>query len=549
MSRVRASPWILAASILNLHRGAGAAGRGGSRPPPPFVEATVWLPAELHGTFLGRAAAFSTLPLPSGTLRAWSPRADPTGCGAYDLPASGDARVVVVRQGGCDFLRKTLQAQTAGAAGVVVVSREGLLLMTAEDETSREAGAKIFALSVQASAGEQILRQLGRGTLVTMSFRVYKSHTRGISLAVLIGGATVLVVLGAYFSTADLRRRVVVTTVSRPAPGPLAVEPLQRPGPPGPAPADGGVLQVVDGLIFCVVGSCMLVAMYFFMQYMIYAVIGVFCLVGFFSLTLIGSWLLQQAVPSLGRPASLALLSPLVVWADLLVAPLALAVVLCWLRLQGSDWGWALQDAIGFGFLMLVQQALQLPNLKNATVILGVMFFFDIFWVLISPLLFHQSVMVKVATSPVHGLKVPMLLRVPSFTDPFGRDRMIGFGDIAAPGLLVSYLLRWDLWNKRGLLDGYFFFSVVGYFVGLCATIAAVLITHQGQPALLYLVPGTLGLTLLLGPCRGDLASLWRGLPQEYHACCQDERGPPFHVVHGHAPAPQFVEVQRVHQP
>mmetsp|Transcript_35532 Transcript_35532/g.102160 ORF Transcript_35532/g.102160 Transcript_35532/m.102160 type:complete len:342 (+) Transcript_35532:66-1091(+) len=155
MSRVRASPWILAASILNLHRGAGAAGRGGSRPPPPFVEATVWLPAELHGTFLGRAAAFSTLPLPSGTLRAWSPRADPTGCGAYDLPASGDARVVVVRQGGCDFLRKTLQAQTAGAAGVVVVSREGLLLMTAEDETSREAGAKIFALSVQASAGEQ----------------------------------------------------------------------------------------------------------------------------------------------------------------------------------------------------------------------------------------------------------------------------------------------------------------------------------------------------------------------------------------------------------
>mmetsp|Transcript_46898 Transcript_46898/g.132243 ORF Transcript_46898/g.132243 Transcript_46898/m.132243 type:complete len:124 (+) Transcript_46898:2-373(+) len=104
-----------------------------------------------------------------------------------------------------------------------------------------------------------------------------------------------------------------------------------------------------------------------------------------------------------------------------------------------------------------------------------------------------------------------MLLRIPAVAD--GHDRLLGFGDIALPGLLISFLRRHDLQSRRKLASGYFLPSVIGYFVGLCATIAALMIMQMGQPALLYLVPGTVGTTLLLGWCRGDLRHLWTGAP------------------------------------
>jgi len=121
--------------------------------------------------------------------------------------------------------------------------------------------------------------------------------------------------------------------------------------------------------------------------------------------------------------------------------------------------------------------------------------------------------MVSVATGAGTGESVPMLIRIPQFGDPLGGDRMLGFGDIALPGLLVSYLRRHDLTSYRSALEGYFAPSLVGYFCGLCATIVALSIMKQGQPALLYLVPGTLGTTVVLALWRGELPLLWEGQP------------------------------------
>ncbi|KAH9329748.1 hypothetical protein KI387_001856, partial [Taxus chinensis] len=75
-----------------------------------------------------------------------------------------------------------------------------------------------------------------------------------------------------------------------------------------------------------------------------------------------------------------------------------------------------------------------------AAVLLSCAFVYDIFWVFISPLLFHESVMIAVARGDNSGGEnIPMLLRIPRFFDPWGGDNMIGFGDIVLPGLLVSF--------------------------------------------------------------------------------------------------------------
>ncbi|KAJ3507466.1 hypothetical protein NM208_g15954 [Fusarium decemcellulare] len=56
----------------------------------------------------------------------------------------------------------------------------------------------------------------------------------------------------------------------------------------------------------------------------------------------------------------------------------------------------------------------------------------------------------------------------------------------------------------------YFHASVVGYFLGMLATLAMLLVFKHGQPALLYLVPGVLGSLWLTGLVRGELKQMWK---------------------------------------
>ncbi|CAI5508639.1 unnamed protein product [Closterium sp. Naga37s-1] len=60
---------------------------------------------------------------------------------------------------------------------------------------------------------------------------------------------------------------------------------------------------------------------------------------------------------------------------------------------------------------------------------------------------------------------------------------------------------------------GYVWVAALGYAVGLVAALAAGVLTRSPQPALLYLVPSTLGPVSLVAWSRGELADLWDGSP------------------------------------
>uniref|UniRef100_A0A453Q9M1 Uncharacterized protein n=2 Tax=Aegilops tauschii subsp. strangulata TaxID=200361 RepID=A0A453Q9M1_AEGTS len=121
-------------------------------------------------------------------------------------------------------------------------------------------------------------------------------------------------------------------------------------------------------------------------------------------------------------------------------------------------------------------------------------FVYDIFWVFISPLVFHESVMIAVASGGVSGEAIPMLLRIPHFFDPLGGYAILCFGDIIYPGQLIAFSYRFDRAGKKGILNGYFLWLTVGYVVGLFLTyLVFFLMDGHGQPALMYLVPCTLG--------------------------------------------------------
>ncbi|XP_025648181.1 signal peptide peptidase-like 2 [Arachis hypogaea] len=139
------------------------------------------------------------------------------------------------------------------------------------------------------------------------------------------------------------------------------------------------------------------------------------------------------------------------------------------------------------------------------TVLLSCAFLYGIFWVFVSKWWFHESVMIVVARGDRSGEDgIPMLLSI------------IGFGDIILSGLLVAFSLRYDWLAKRNLRSGYFVWAMSAYGLGLLLTYVALnLMDGHGQPALLYIVPFTLGTFLLLEKKRGELNLLWiRGEPE-----------------------------------
>ncbi len=227
---------------------------------------------------------------------------------------------------------------------------------------------------------------------------------------------------------------------------------------------------------------------------------------------------------------------------------------------------------------MLFLETIKLNAIKVGAVLLIVAFFYDIFFVFITPLLTKhgESIMVNVATSggppkadpswcekyPFSadckgGDPLPMLFAIPRIGDYQGGCSMLGLGDIVLPGLLLSFASRYDE-SKRlmGLISGgsgrgrnnacadttsnqnksfflccccrygYFGPVIVAYAIGLLMANTAVYIMEMGQPALLYLVPCCLGTMVYMGQKAGELKDMWDG-PRVIRAADEVMFGPP----------------------
>jgi hypothetical protein len=146
--------------------------------------------------------------------------------------------------------------------------------------------------------------------------------------------------------------------------------------------------------------------------------------------------------------------------------------------------------------------------------------------------------------SRVPGENMPMLFMYPRLSGWPSGNSMLGFGDIIFPGILLSYALRFDYVTRGraccpGLLRRcerprpetreqpkatgvpYFGWLMFGYGAGLSlafvANVLGITINGvRGQPALLYLVPCTLGPLLALGRIQGDFKALWNGFKDEF---------------------------------
>ena len=224
---------------------------------------------------------------------------------------------------------------------------------------------------------------------------------------------------------------------------------------------------------------------------------------------------------------------------------------------ENNTFFWVTQDIMGSCMCIMFLSIIKLNSIRVASFLLLVAFFYDIFMVFVTPLIFNgKSVMITVATSggpPTAdpswcekypddancqgGDPLPMLLTVPRIFDYQGGASLLGLGDIVLPGLLLSFAARLDAAKQllgvvsggngtvssftcrddrccgtfRICNGGYFAPLVIAYAVGLFMANTAVYLMNMGQPALLYLVPCCLGTMGYMGWKRNELDGLWHG--------------------------------------
>ena len=473
------TPWLSALVAWAVAACPAAASRG------HLLAALVRVsPAHLGGASLGFLADFSADPS-GGALATWAPKGNEDGCLPYEGAPEG--RLALVRRGACAFAQKALNAQAAGAAGLLVVW-DSDQVQPLRGENASDEGVSIAVVAVREALGNRILawNAAHPGDAAEVSLARYAPPACDLSEALVVLLAASLVALGAFVATADL-----------------------RPGSPLAPRHNEEVLEMTKALAFgfCLMGSAFLTLLYFCPAYQL--VVLSFCVGSASATSVLGSAMLSWLLPSLSRKAGHVPTFGEVSRAEVVGAVLALSLVGGWLALRRTSWGWLFQDALGAATLCMMQRSVRLPSMKVATLLLLLMFFYDIFWVFLSPLFFKKSVMVHVATGGGTGVVMPMLLRVPAILDPLGGERMLGFGDVMLPGLLASYLLRRDALQGRGLRDGCFAPALAGYTAGLCVSMLAVIVARGAQPALLYLLPSTLGAAFAAAWSRGELADLW----------------------------------------
>ncbi|KAM3364188.1 hypothetical protein ACQJBY_014485 [Aegilops geniculata] len=390
--------------------------------------------------------------------------------------------VLLVERGKCKFTKKAKLAEAAGASGILIINSVTELYKMVCEKNETELDIHIPAVLLPKDAG-QALRSLLTANTSSVGVQLYSPDRPVVDTAeVFLWLMAVGTVLCASYWSAWSAREAVTEQ-----------EKLLKDGHEVSLIVEGGGssgivdINVISAMMFVVVASCFLIMLYKLMSaWFIDLLVVIFCIGGVEGLqtclvAILSRWFTSAAgsfvkVPFFGAISYL----------TMAISPFCVVFAVLWAIYRQFPYAWIAQDILGIALIVTVIQIVRVPNLKVA----------------------------RGDNTDEDG--VPMLLKIPRMFDPWGGYSIIGFGDILLPGLVVAFALRYDWAGKKSLRSGYFLWSASAYGTGLLITYVALnLMDGHGQPALLYIVPFTLGTLMSLGWKRGELRNLWfKGEPE-----------------------------------
>ncbi|XP_052021339.1 signal peptide peptidase-like 2B isoform X4 [Apodemus sylvaticus] len=425
-------------------------------------------------------------------------------CSYLDVPAEDFTnQIALVARGNCTFYEKVRLAQGGGAHGLLIVSKERLVPPGGNKTQYEEISIPVALLSHRDL--RDIFRRFGHEVMVALY--APSEPVMDYNMVIIFIMAVGTVALGGYWAGShDVKKY------------------MKHKRDDGPEKQEDEAVDVTPVMICVFVVMCcfMLVLLYYFYDRLVYVIIGIFCLAsatGLYSclapcvrkLPFCTCRVPDNNLPYFHKRPQARML---------LLALFSVTVSVVWGVFRNEDqWAWVLQDALGIAFCLYMLKTIRLPTFKACTLLLLVLFIYDIFFVFITPFLTKSgnSIMVEVATGPSNSStheKLPMVLKVPRLnTSPLSLcDRpfsLLGFGDILVPGLLVAYCHRFDIQVQSSRI--YFVACTIAYGLGLLVTFVALVLMQRGQPALLYLVPCTLLTSCTVALWRRELGAFWTG--------------------------------------
>ncbi|KAL6063127.1 hypothetical protein STEG23_037779 [Scotinomys teguina] len=425
-------------------------------------------------------------------------------CSYRDLPVDLSNQIVLVARGNCTFYEKVRLAQSSGARALLVVSKEKLVPPGGNKTQYEEISIPVALLSHRDL--QDIFKRFGHAVMVALY--APSEPVMDYNMVIIFVMAVGTVTLGGYWAgSRDVKKRY-----------------MKHKRDDGPEKQEDEAVDVTPVMICVFVIMCcfMLVLLYYFYDHLVYVIIGIFCLAS-------STGLYSCLAPCVRRlpfctcrvpDNNLPYFHKRPQARMLLLALFCVSVTVVWGIFRNEDqWAWVLQDILGIAFCLYMLKTIRLPTFKACTLLLMVLFIYDVFFVFITPFLTKSgnSIMVEVATGPSNSStheKLPMVLKVPRLnTSPLSLcDRpfsLLGFGDILVPGLLVAYCHRFDIQVQSSRI--YFVACTIAYGLGLLVTFVALVLMQRGQPALLYLVPCTLVTSCTVALWRRELSAFWTG--------------------------------------
>ncbi|KAF3441507.1 hypothetical protein FNV43_RR15421 [Rhamnella rubrinervis] len=479
-----------------------------------LVKVPTWVNGIEDSEYVGVGARFGPT-LESKEKRASHTRvvlADPPDCCKQQKNLSGE--VMLVHRGNCSFTAKANIAEAANASAILIINYHTELFKMVCEKNESDVDIGIPAVMLPQDAGTNLENELMNNS--TVSVQLYSPLRPLVDIAeVFLWLMAVGTILCASYWSAWSAREAALEHDKLLKDDPDAFLHMEGVGSTGYVD-----INTTAAVLFVVIASCFLVMLYKLMSFWFVEILVVlFCIGGVEGLQTCLVALLscfrrfKHAGESFVKVPIFGALSYL----TLAVSPFCIVLAVVWAVFRHISYAWIGQDILGIALILTVLQIVRIPNLKVGTVLLSCAFLYDIFWVFVSKWWFRESVMIVVARgdkSREDG--IPMLLKIPRMFDPWGGYSIIGFGDIILPGLVVAFSLRYDWLANKRLRDGYFVWAMTAYGLGLLITYVALnLMDGHGQPALLYIVPFTLGTFLTLGKKRGDFKILWtRGEPE-----------------------------------
>ncbi|KAF8764894.1 signal peptide peptidase-like 2B [Argiope bruennichi] len=417
-------------------------------------------------------------------------------------------KVVLLSKGNCSISIQALNIQERGGNGVFFITHSGKVADINVNDTT----INITVGLISENSAER-LKEMGNG--VTVKLFAPQSLNFDFSLLIIWIIAMITISIGSYWS-GHIRFAIYCKEMSS-LPG------VQRELPNKPSVRVNTVEEsslnvstyAIGAFVLCM--GLMLVLLYFLYDYLVYFIIGLFVLASILSVHSCLEPLVLRIKGSFCKSEFRCGGSSCHIdFRQVLLVAFAIAISVFWVVIRKEKHAWVLQDILGVAFCIHMLKSIRLPSLKICFVLLVLLFFYDIFFVFVTPYFTvkGESVMEEVATGGSSAEQLPMVLRVVHFGfDPlavcYKQFSILGFGDILVPGLLISYCHGFDLVTSKKRI--YFLTTVIMYGIGLLITFGALFLMSTAQPALLYLVPCTLIPTLLLGWFRGELSTLWKG--------------------------------------